>query len=326
MKYQHHVNHSYSLILPLLSLFFVVVFIIQPILAQNSQAIKIATDPLIGGLPLFVTLNQSLLDQEGITYSTDFFPTSSKVAQSMVSGQYQVGGPISLLDVIILESKSPGLLKVFTIMAEDASKPVSHILVKRDSPYKTIEDLKGKKLGIGPGAIFEFLSKILLKKYNVENVQLVVVPPGAWIPSLEAGKIDAVFSVEPFSTISLKNNVSRIILSGAQAAVINPIPVVGIAFTNEFIKNNPTEAEKIVKAIDKGTAISKEKPQEAKQTLVKYVNLDKNIAQDVSLNVFYNSTELSLIAPQVQKYADTVYQEGYIDKKINATNFLYGNR
>jgi NitT/TauT family transport system substrate-binding protein len=291
---------------------------------QNQSQIKIATDKLIGGLPLFVTLNQSLLNKQGISYSTDFYPTSSKVSQSMISGQYGVGGPVSLIDLIILEDKNPGKFKLFTIMTENHTKPTSNIIVKKDSPMSSISDLKGKKLAIGPGAVFDFLTKIMLKKLNLEGVQLVVIPPGSWIQALTSGQVDAVFSVEPFTTISKQNNVSKILYPGPQSAVIDPMPVVGLAFTSDFANKNPAITEKILEAFDQGTNYAKNNPDKAKMVLTKYVDLNNKTAQLVSLNEFYNSTELKKIEPKFQELADAMYKEGgYISKPINVTNILY---
>lgn len=294
--------------------------------AQGSTTVRIATDKLIGGIPLFIVLNENLLKQQNINSVYDFFPTSSQVAQSMITGRYDMGGPISTIDMSVIESKNPGKFKIFSLLGEKTTNPVSNILVKKDSPYKSIKDLQGKKLGIAPGVFFDFTSKILLEKYfnnNANSMQLITVPPGSWASALQTGAVDGVYSIEPYTTTMSQSGNVRSLLSGPQSAVIDPIPTVGFAFTTDFVNKNPQLASQIVKAIDNATATAKNDHEKAVSAISAFTGIDKNVADKVKFNVFYNSTQLDNIKPQFQKLADLLFQKGYMSKKIDVGNMFY---
>lgn len=293
---------------------------------SGTKTVRISTDKLIGGIPLFIVLNENLLKQQNIKSVYDFFPTSSQVAQSMITGRYDMGGPISTIDMSVVESKNPGKFKIFSLLGENSTNPVSNILVKKDSPYKSITDLQGKKLGIAPGVFFDFTSKILFEKYfnnNANAMQLITVPPGSWASALQTGAVDAVYSIEPYTTTMLQSGNARSLLSGPQSVVIDPIPTVGFAFTTDFVNKNPQLAAQIVKAIDNATAIAKNDHEKAVSAITAFTGIDKNVADKAKFNVFYNSTQLDNIKPQFQKLADLLFQKGYMSKKTVVGNMFY---
>lgn len=71
---------------------------------------------------------------------------------------------------------------------ETYAKSVQKVLVKKDSGYKTPEDLKGKKIGTQLGTTGESVSK---DEYGEENVQSFNKNSDA-VVALNSGKIDAV--------------------------------------------------------------------------------------------------------------------------------------
>lgn len=290
---------------------------------EKSKPVKIATDKLVGGLPLFVALDQNFLENKGIAYEKDTFATASIVAQSLLAEKHEVGGPISLLDIFIIESKNPGQLKVFSVFAETSSSPISHIIVKKDSPLESIKDLKGKKVAIGPGALPEFLAKTLFKKFAVENVNLVTIAPNLWLQSLEQGQVEAVYSIEPFTTIAVEKGIGRVILEGAESKVIDPMPVVGVAFTSKFIEVNPEKAGEIVKAVDDAVSLIRKNPDEARLALPNFTDLNENLSSKINLGSSYGSKDLGDVKAKIQDFADLAYEEGYIDRKIDVRNILY---
>ena len=67
-------------------------------------------------------------------------------------------------------------------------------VVKKDSPIKTIKDLKGKKIGYtNPRSTSQALAILLLQKagYKAEDAELVKTGGfGRWLAALELGQID----------------------------------------------------------------------------------------------------------------------------------------
>jgi TRAP transporter TAXI family solute receptor len=80
-----------------------------------------------------------------------------------------------------------------------------YVLVRSDSPFHSIDDLKGKRVGIiRPGTSGEFSTRIVLNAHNMSyaDVQPVFEPTDTLMPMLGSGQLDAVFSANPLMLTS----------------------------------------------------------------------------------------------------------------------------
>ncbi|HEV7888343.1 MAG TPA: ABC transporter substrate-binding protein [Acidimicrobiales bacterium] len=82
-------------------------------------------------------------------------------------------------------------------------------IVKKDSPYKTVSDLSGHKVGItSPGSVSEILIKYALTRSNVALNKVQFVPVGqipAGVAALESGAIDTTLLAYPDAATFDKN-------------------------------------------------------------------------------------------------------------------------
>jgi hypothetical protein len=75
-----------------------------------------------------------------------------------------------------------------------------YVLVRRDSPFHSISDLKGRRVGvIVKGTSGEFSTRIVLGAYGMsyDDVKPTFQPTGQIVAKLGTGELDAVFSANP---------------------------------------------------------------------------------------------------------------------------------
>jgi TRAP transporter TAXI family solute receptor len=75
-----------------------------------------------------------------------------------------------------------------------------YVLVQRDSPFRSIRDLKGHRVGIIlPGTSGEFSTRIVLDAYGMSyaDVKVTFQPTAQIVAKLGTGDLDAVFSANP---------------------------------------------------------------------------------------------------------------------------------
>lgn len=103
-----------------------------------------------------------------------------------------------------------------------------YVLVRRDSKFRSIEDLKGQRVGvIRPGTSGEFSTRILLGAHGMSyaDVKPIFEPTDTLTPMLGKGEIDAVFSANPLMLPSARtlNQTVPLRLLPIKRAVINEL-------------------------------------------------------------------------------------------------------
>src|SRR5437016_1424872 len=85
---------------------------------------------------------------------------------------------------------------------EPASPKTEAILVPRESPIKTLADLKGKKIGLNRGSNVHYLLVRALEKAGLKytDVEPIFLPPVAGRAAFEKGTVDAWVIWEPNRT------------------------------------------------------------------------------------------------------------------------------
>jgi ABC-type nitrate/sulfonate/bicarbonate transport system substrate-binding protein len=136
--------------------------------------------------------------------------------------------------------------------------PVNMVFVRKDSPIKTLTDLKGKKLGVfgGPGSTtFAFLAVLAKNWYGIDlfrDAELVTAPAPALAELLGKGDIDAALlgTVESIQTFAQDRYRVLVDLSAEyKAHQGGRAPAhVTVATNEEFAKSHPDIVRDYLKA------------------------------------------------------------------------------
>lgn len=92
------------------------------------------------------------------------------------------------------------------IGCDPASPQAEAVIVPKDSPLKTVADLKGKKIALNKGSNVHFLLAKLLEKHNVKysDVLLSYLTPADARAAFERGSVDAWAIWDPFLSAAEK--------------------------------------------------------------------------------------------------------------------------
>jgi sulfonate transport system substrate-binding protein len=142
------------------------------------------------------------------------------------------------------------------------------LLVRPDSPYQSVQDLKGKKVAVQVGSSAHHYLILLLKKngLNVNDVNVVNLPATDHQAALETGNVDAVSTWEPWSSV-LVNAKSGKILEDSSSGVKRYVGV--FLARNDFAQQYPDITERFLKVNEKATAFMREHPDEALELISK---------------------------------------------------------
>jgi ABC-type nitrate/sulfonate/bicarbonate transport system substrate-binding protein len=127
--------------------------------------------------------------------------------------------------------------------------PLERIMVREDSPIKSLDDLKGKKLAIiGRGTIPDLMLGALGKKSKIrkEDVELVLMPPPNQPAALQRGLVDAIFAIPPADTVAERQFKARTIANATEL-----VPYMGlttVAVRRDFADAYPNATKRLFKA------------------------------------------------------------------------------
>lgn len=144
-----------------------------------------------------------------------------------------------------------------------------YMLVKKESSYRTIADLKGRKVGLYSltSSSTAALVKVLRDKHKLElrkDFELVVAPPPVLAGLLQKGDLEAMINVDPLVLRLLESGAYRQILDADgewQALAGSRLLVTTIAAWDDYAQKNADEIRRLVRIYKEAVDIIAKDPQ-----------------------------------------------------------------
>lgn len=255
----------------------------------SPLGIKISWHEFASGLPLLEALNVG-----GIDFSADVADTVPVFAQA-------AGARL-------------------TYVAQEAPSPSAQaIVVRADSPVRTVAELKGRKVAVAKAAGSHYLLISLLEKNGLKfkDIQAAYLPPADARAAFERGSVDAWVTWDPFLAGVQRQSQVRVLSDGRGAADYQRYYLA----STPFAEGRPEALAIVFDELRKTGRWVKQNPKEAAAFLAPLWGLD---AATVELANSRRSYEVRLVVPEAldeqQRIADAFFSEGLLPKRINATD------
>ena len=276
------------------------------------------------GLPLFVALERDMFKQEGLLVEGVRFDSVNQAMDALIAGRIDGVQGVGFTTFMAIEQNTPGQFKMFWTCADTKQKFTNGLLKKKGSPFKTIKDLKGHKLGTYTGTTQLINVKVILRKLDIDpekDLEIVQVGRQIEVQAFDAGQFDALFTIEPDVTIVLEKGIGEVLEENPRVNYLyDPFVAGGAVLSTKFIEERPEDVRKIVAVANRAIEFIRNKEQQAKSYLPKYTPLSDTIALQSGLYEFWKLGEEDRTA--MQGLADLYYQEGAFNKKINTAQML----
>ncbi len=300
------------------------------VLGQPAPKIRIGYWPVAAGLPFFAAIEKGYFKEAGLEVEALKFAGAQQVMEAMLSGRSDgSSNGTGSANLAIGEIAQPGLFKIFATNPSNAKYVLEEFLVPKDSPVKTMAELKGKRVASGPGIQNVTLAKTMLERAGAGVMSVTELPIGQHVAALAAGQIDAAYTLEPTGTIGRLNGTTRVLEAGVVARYILGDPMApwhggSASLTSEFIKKYPAETKKFIAAYARGIELVRTKPDEARQFMKGYTAIEGALANEVPLASYmlYNEFKASDVA-YFQKFYDLFSDKGIFEKKVLVEPLLY---
>ncbi|PZO36630.1 MAG: aliphatic sulfonates ABC transporter substrate-binding protein [Pseudanabaena frigida] len=155
-------------------------------------------------------------------------------------------------------------------------KPIA-LLVGKDSPIQSVQDLKGKKIAFQKASIGHYLAVKAFEKegLTINDFESVFLPPSDASAAFSQGKVDAWFIWEPFVTRTELSGTGRILLDGEKLRDTRNY----YTTTRTFYEGNKEAIKVFFEELEKADTWVKANPKEVSELLTTVTKIEVPILE-----------------------------------------------
>jgi len=298
--------------------------------AQSGPKIRIGYWPIAAGLPFYAAIEKGYFKEAGLDVEALRFAGAQQVMEAVLSDRADgTANGTGSANIAIGELAAPGTFKIFCSNPSNVKNVLDEIIVPAASPAKTLADLKGKRIGSGPGIQNVTLAKTVLERGGATGATVVELPIGQHVAALAAGQLDGCYTLEPTGTIGRMNGTTRVLEAGVISRYVLGDPMApwfggSASLSSAFIKKNPDAAKKFIAAYGKGVDYVRKNNVEARQYLKGYTAIEGALTSEVPLAAYtmYNEFKPADVA-HFQKFFDLFSEKGIFSSRLMVDSMLY---
>lgn len=227
----------------------------QPRLEKTKVAIAVGGKALFYYLPLTIAEQLGYFKAEGLEVEISDFAGGSRALQAVVGGSADVVSG-AYEHTINLQNKGQ-MFQAFVLQGR-APQIVVAVSTKTMPGYKTLADLKGKKIGVtAPGSSTNMVANLLLSRAGLKpsDVSFIGVGTSAGaLTAMRSGQIDAISNLDPVMTMLEQKGDVRVVadtrtLKDTQTVFGGPMPAGCLYAPAAFLQKNPNTAQALTNAM-----------------------------------------------------------------------------
>lgn len=286
--------------------------------AAETKTLRIGyqkSSTLITLLKTWGTLEKRLAPS-GVAVSWHEFTSGLPLLEALNIGSVDVSADVA--DTVPVFALAAGAR--LTYLAQEAPSPTAQALVVRaDSPIKTVADLKGKRVAVAKAAGAHYLLIALLEHNGLKfkDIEAAYLSPADGRAAFEKGAVDAWVTWDPFLAGVQRQSPVRIVSDGRNIADYQRYYLV----STPYAQARPEVLNVIFDELKKAGVWVKQNSKEAAGILGPVWGLD---TATVELANSRRSYEVRAVVPaalaEQQKIADAFFAEGLVPKKVNTAD------
>jgi NitT/TauT family transport system substrate-binding protein len=227
----------------------------QPKLEKKQVSIAVGGKAAFYYLPLTIAEQLGYFKAEGLDVEISDFAGGARALQALVGGSADVVNG-AYEHTINMQSKNQHI-QSFVLMGR-APQIAMGVSTKAMPNYKSLADLRGKKIGVSaPGSSTNMVANLVLSRAGIKasDVSYVGVGTAAGaLAALRSGQIDAMSNTDPVMTMLEQKGDVKIIsdtrtLKGTQEVFGGPMPAACFYSHSEFVQKNPGTCQAMANAI-----------------------------------------------------------------------------
>ncbi|MCD6679538.1 MAG: ABC transporter substrate-binding protein [Burkholderiaceae bacterium] len=267
--------------------------------------------------PLFLAIADGTFARHGLSVETTPAPGAAQATSGLVSGdmQFAFGSYVPF----ILAAQRGVQLRI-AAPADDVNDAFSRVVVAKDSPLRTVADLKGKRIAVSALINFGTLGiQESLKAAGVDpkSVTFVTFPFPNMMSALEHGQVDAAWLVEPFLTQARDSGNTRDLFDPF-GGTMQGVPAAGFMMTAAYAKANPDVVSRFKRAMAEASRRAAADPATVRRIIPTFTKIPESMAAKIGLPAY-----TAVLDPaKLQHLADLMASDGLLASRFDVSVFF----
>ncbi|ETI88357.1 ABC transporter substrate-binding protein [Clostridium butyricum] len=299
--------------------------------AQSSdEKVDIGISSWIGFAPFFVADEKGIFKKNGVDVNLQMIQSIADRRTALAAGKLK-GFGCTVDAHVITEAQG---VDVTQVLALDTSAGGDGIVAKSD--INDFKDLKGKQVAIdmsGGASYFWFHYLLDKNDMTIDDINVVNMSAGDAGAAFVAGKVDAAVTWQPWLSKAKETSFGHVLMDSTETP---GVIVDSLAFSENFVKENPETVQKIVDSWFDALDFIKSNPDEANQIMAKGLGQTKEDFEatlsevefyDKSKNKEYFGTEdkKGALWDVCKSAEDLWYKTKVIDNEPDIKNVIDGS-
>jgi len=224
-------------------------------LEKPKVSLAVGGKNLLYYLPLTVAEQLGYFKAEGLDLTINDFAGGAQALRALVGGSVDV---VSGAFEHTVNMQAKGQRLTAFVLQGRAPQIVLGINPKTMPNYKTVADLKGKKIGVtAPGSSTNVMANFVLAKAGLKPSDVSFVGVGASsgaVAAMRSGQIDAMSNLDPVVTLLTRSGDLKVISDTRNVAEADkifggPMPAACLYAASSFVEKNPATVQALANAI-----------------------------------------------------------------------------
>lgn len=224
-------------------------------LEKPKLTIAVGGKNLLYYLPLTIAETQGFFKAEGLEVTIADFAGGSQALRAVVGGSADV---VSGAFEHTLNMQAKGQPMRAFVLQGRAPQIVLGVNPKSMPGYKSLADLKGKKIGVtAPGSSTNVMANFVLAKAGIKPSEVSIVGVGAGngaVAAMRSGQIDAISNLDPVITLLQRSGDLKVIsdtriVAEADKVFGGPMPAGCLYAPQAFVEKHPATLQAMAHAM-----------------------------------------------------------------------------
>jgi NitT/TauT family transport system substrate-binding protein len=284
-----------------------------PAAEAEPVTLKVGVIPITDVAPLYLGIKKGFFEEEKLTIEPQLAEGGAAIIPSVMSGDYQIGFSNAVSLIIAASKDLPVQIISQGVLGGTGDEDAwDAIVVPEGSDVKSVADLEGKTVAvntlnnIGPVTINNAMEKA---GGDYKQIKYVEVPFPEMGAALEAGRVDAAFTVEPAYSGAVAAGGTPVLHSYPETA---PNLTVATYFASkQYIAENGDIVQRFKRAIEKSLEYASQNEAEVRAVVGEYTQIPAEVTDRMHLPTW----RADLNEPTIQTLSDLSLKYGFIEEQ-----------